>query len=636
MSNTQCNDSGTSSYLSLLEQTNNSNDIDFSNTAQYVYDTSTVEIISGMCKLKALSGGEKNYPFTNAGDYSYSSSAIEVTGGYAQLKGRSGIYAQWHLNELSGVSASDSSGNGRNGTLINMEDADWQAGKLNNCLNFNEGTTNEYVDCGNIASFERTDKFSIEAWIQTSVASKIVIARHNGTVGWFIYVDSDGKLMCYLSNSYSGSNNIARKSSDTVTDNNWHHIVLTYDGTSIVAGLHIYKDGVLNDGAIVQDNLTNSIQVGTNTRIGNWGGSALCWKGKIDEVLIYNKELSAAEVSASYNSGSGTETGAISMDNPDIIPITGFSFTTNLEFFQQIATEPTNTAIKYQISANNGTNWLYWNNSTTAWMTITAGQTNTFYYNNEANSVGTINANIDSLTTSGIFLFRAFLHSSDGSNIPLLDNIYINEPVTYTTIAQSVSMSFDIKPTKNFGYISITETTTIPANTLLQYQYSINSGTSYNGSWLTKSNLETALLSLTTSGDGTDVLRIKFRLKADTNTVTPIIENLNIVSEAGYAFSGTYTSNIYSSGYNSLEWGKIYFELTMPSLTSIIIKARASNDNFNMGTFTSALSNGQETNLIGKYFQWIVEMSTASGAITPELDNLSVIYDTPLRYNESP
>ena len=56
-----------------------------------------------------------------------------------------GDHAVYHLNEASGDQALDSSGNARHGTLINMEDADWQAGKLNNCLEF--GGVNEYVMC---------------------------------------------------------------------------------------------------------------------------------------------------------------------------------------------------------------------------------------------------------------------------------------------------------------------------------------------------------------------------------------------------------------------------------------------------------------------------------------------------------
>ena len=98
------------------------------------------------------------------------------------------VVAHYKLNENSGTNAPDSSGNGFNGTLVNMVDGDWVAGKLNNCLTFNDGNS-EYVNCGDIADFERTDPFSVEAWINTGDVSNFILSRdlRSGTFrGWIL------------------------------------------------------------------------------------------------------------------------------------------------------------------------------------------------------------------------------------------------------------------------------------------------------------------------------------------------------------------------------------------------------------------------------------------------------------------
>ena len=44
-----------------------------------------------------------------------------------------GLEAWWMLDETSGTIASDSSGNGYDGTLMNMDPNDWVTGKIGNC-----------------------------------------------------------------------------------------------------------------------------------------------------------------------------------------------------------------------------------------------------------------------------------------------------------------------------------------------------------------------------------------------------------------------------------------------------------------------------------------------------------------------
>lgn len=58
-----------------------------------------------------------------------------------------------------------------------------------------------------------------------------------------------------------------------VNDDNWHHVVVTYDGSSTAAGLNLYIDGEQQAVTRPVDNLTATVIPGVNWRIGSRNGS---------------------------------------------------------------------------------------------------------------------------------------------------------------------------------------------------------------------------------------------------------------------------------------------------------------------------------------------------------------------------
>lgn len=218
------------------------------------------------------------------------------------------IVAAWHLNSASGIVAFDASPNNNNGALQNMEDVDWVVGKLNNCLQFDG--VNEWVNCGNIANFERTDSFSLEVWTKISVlGAKVILSRQqsvNPWRGWTLFC-IDGKFVMNIAHNGIGGDYLHVQTNNTFNDNNWHHLVVTYNGSSLGAGIIIYVDGNLVPKTIVTDNLTGSIITSVNCQISGRGGTDLVYNGSIDEAVIYDKELSLPEVQQRWNGGTGTE-----------------------------------------------------------------------------------------------------------------------------------------------------------------------------------------------------------------------------------------------------------------------------------------------------------------------------------------
>jgi len=88
-------------------------------------------------------------------------------------------------------------------------------------------------------------------------------------------------------------------STTTASVNNWYHVVVTEDGTN----RKIYVNGNLeNTSSVVSSSLNTGIRIGGDGYAGSVVNEFI---GKIDELSIWNRVLTADEVSTLYNSGTG-------------------------------------------------------------------------------------------------------------------------------------------------------------------------------------------------------------------------------------------------------------------------------------------------------------------------------------------
>ena len=221
-------------------------------------------------------------------------------------------YATWHFNESSGTDADDSAGYGHDGVLNNMEDpGDWVAGKLNNCLQFDG--VNEYVNFGQAGQFERTEAFSYECWIQTTGANDFIMGTGeesgDATGMHFMNTVQGGTdvLTVYMAHDYAGSNAIHVYGDTDIADGAWHHVFMTYDGSSTASGVKLYVDGSLEGMTTGMNSLSDTILNNDDFQVGARDGTNAPFIGKIDEVVVYDREMSADYVSRRYNSATGTE-----------------------------------------------------------------------------------------------------------------------------------------------------------------------------------------------------------------------------------------------------------------------------------------------------------------------------------------
>jgi hypothetical protein len=196
----------------------------------------------------------------------------------------------WRLGETSGTTAVDrmatSNGTYTNGPTLGQSGA--PTGDPDTAVSFDG--TNDYVSVPDSASLDRGNgPLSIEAWVKRSVAGANHTIVDKGTNAYKLFIGSDNLLTLRK----AGSNNIV-KSTTTITDTNWHHVVVTKTG----ATSKVYIDGADVTGTVTDQTLANTA---SPLGIGSISGGTTEWfNGSLDEVAVYGVVLTADQVREHY------------------------------------------------------------------------------------------------------------------------------------------------------------------------------------------------------------------------------------------------------------------------------------------------------------------------------------------------
>jgi len=165
----------------------------------------------------------------------------------------------------------------------------------------------KYLDWGAIANYERTQAFSVSIWSKNSDAGfQHFINRIQGVSpfrGWQVYKDTAQKLTFSLISNASGNNIQTNGDSTVLNDGNWHHIVVTYDGSTNGSGVKMYIDANPEVVSVTADSLSATTLFATSTLVGKRTDGVGHVDGKIEEPAIYTDVLTPTEVTEIYNSG---------------------------------------------------------------------------------------------------------------------------------------------------------------------------------------------------------------------------------------------------------------------------------------------------------------------------------------------
>ena len=156
--------------------------------------------------------------------------------------------------------------------------------------------SNDYIDCGDDTSLDITTAGSISCWFKPAAINQQVdlISKDDGTNrNFWVFLQNDEKVYWTIVVGGTAYNAI----SETTYSTSWMHMVGTYDGETS----KLYIDGSLEksntspSGSIDNDDV--SLTIGARE-----DGADRNFNGSMDEVAIFSKELSAAEVSTLYGS----------------------------------------------------------------------------------------------------------------------------------------------------------------------------------------------------------------------------------------------------------------------------------------------------------------------------------------------
>ena len=142
------------------------------------------------------------------------------------------------------------------------------------------------------------DKYSVALWVYPTAATGALVTKVGDVVepnGHGLHL-KDGKVQYNYVSKWLDEG-IRVQSEKTLPLNEWHHIALTYDGTRYAEGVKLYVDGQPWKWEVLLDDLNNPRPLRREPlRIGGGGGPDNRFQGRIDDVRIYERELSAAEV----------------------------------------------------------------------------------------------------------------------------------------------------------------------------------------------------------------------------------------------------------------------------------------------------------------------------------------------------
>jgi hypothetical protein len=178
-----------------------------------------------------------------------------------------------------------------------------------------DGSTS--LQSGDITGFDShgfyDDKYSITAWIRSETGTGAIVSKSADVfepTGHGLQL-KDGKVQ-YNYVSKWVDEGIRLQSQQAVSLNEWHQITLAYDGSRYAEGVKLYVDGELWKWEVLLDDLNNPRPLQRQPlRIGAGGGADNRFRGIIDDVRVYDRDLTAAEAKVLATTAPVTEIAAL-------------------------------------------------------------------------------------------------------------------------------------------------------------------------------------------------------------------------------------------------------------------------------------------------------------------------------------
>ena len=158
---------------------------------------------------------------------------------------------------------------------------------------------NGYVNVKGIQPPEWNQPFSFGCWVKPDAgnASGALFSKMNegNAFRGFDFWLQGGAPGTHLVSQWQG-NAVKVVGKQKVKAKQWSHVFVTYDGKGKAAGTRVYLNGKLLAHNVEADGLSGTIQTPKDFRVGRRFSSAQANNIEIDDIRLYSRELSAAEV----------------------------------------------------------------------------------------------------------------------------------------------------------------------------------------------------------------------------------------------------------------------------------------------------------------------------------------------------
>jgi concanavalin A-like lectin/glucanase superfamily protein/galactose oxidase-like protein/Big-like domain-containing protein len=201
-----------------------------------------------------------------------------------------GLVGAYGFEETTGTDTVDSSGGARTGTLNGPTRS--LTGKFGSALSFDG--INDWVTIPDANALDLTNAMTLEAWVRPSAISSwrtVLMKEQSGGLAYGLYANSNtNRPSAHITTSSEQDT----RGTAQLALNTWTHLAVTYDGTT----LRLFVNGVQASSKAIGGSIVTTTGV---LRIGGNGVWPEWFAGLIDEVRLYNRVLTAAEVQADMN-----------------------------------------------------------------------------------------------------------------------------------------------------------------------------------------------------------------------------------------------------------------------------------------------------------------------------------------------
>jgi glucose/arabinose dehydrogenase len=249
-------------------------------TTPYSMSWNSTSVANGSYQLSARARDTANQT---------TSTAVSVTVNNVNV----GLVASYSFNEGTGNTLNDRTGTGHTGTISGAAWTTPTQGKFGSALSFDG--VDDWVTVNDANDLDLTTGMTLEAWVfptalGTGSWRNVVIKERPAGEVYNLYANTDANApVVWVVRSTSPGQPLDAAGVATLPLNTWTHLAATYDGTTLrlfVNGTEVGSRAVT--GALVTS--TGVLRMGGNSKWGEY------FQGRIDEMRIYNRALSGAEI----------------------------------------------------------------------------------------------------------------------------------------------------------------------------------------------------------------------------------------------------------------------------------------------------------------------------------------------------